>query len=264
MSHTLISIIAGVLILLTLAAALHLFLRRSQAEVLEVGSNVLPETAAPRGAWISVGVLAALAVVASLFAWGPLSHPGPPRPRIVTAPSAPAPQTPPAKTSARPPGPNLLAWLDWLRPHPGAPGERRRRKGERTPQATTTGKPGSGQSVEVAPREGVQPPVTAPNPDPGAVLADPVFIRRPSPEDLARFYPDGAPKGRTGVAVIACTVGAAGFLRNCNVVIENPPGQGFGPAALRVAYRFRVAPQSRTGQATAGRTVRVPVTFTAN
>jgi TonB family protein len=56
-------------------------------------------------------------------------------------------------------------------------------------------------------------------------------------------------------------VTARGRLTGCVVKSESPPGWGFGEAALELAPRFRMKPQTRDGRATNEGVVTVPVHF---
>lgn len=86
------------------------------------------------------------------------------------------------------------------------------------------------------------------------------WAEKPSPEDLARYYPKGAArKALAGRATIACQVTDDGRLKACTVVSESPPGEGFGEAALKASasFRMRVDP----GTSPLARKVRIPITF---
>jgi TonB family protein len=266
----LLSVVAGVLIALTVLAAIRLIMRMSQAQELAVNSSITEESAAPRGAWISVGVLAALSLVASYFAWGrglPGPSEPPRRPPVAEAPKAPSPG--PAIRPPRAEGGGLQRWLDWLRPHPRPPAPPKRGGADvASPEAPVPEDAPPNVVPETPPSDGKPSGIAAPEVTPappivpaiGPAITDPVWMRQPGPNDTARFQPDGA-KGRTGAAVIECQVNRMGRLRNCRVLVENPRGQGFGSAALRVAFLYRMRETSRSGQPTEGRTVRVPVAF---
>ncbi|PZQ51780.1 MAG: hypothetical protein DI570_24885 [Phenylobacterium zucineum] len=60
---------------------------------------------------------------------------------------------------------------------------------------------------------------------------------------------------------LVCDVQAGGALNGCAVDREEPAGQGFGPAILALAPKFRVELMSAEGMPTVGAKVRVPVRF---
>lgn len=104
-------------------------------------------------------------------------------------------------------------------------------------------------------------PLPPPAPDAG-IMTTPDWIRRPSGEEVARYYPPGAlGKNMARRAAISCGVLATGLLANCEVVEESPPGEGFGPAALRLAQFFKMRPMTKAGQPVGGGTVRIPIRF---
>lgn len=100
-----------------------------------------------------------------------------------------------------------------------------------------------------------------PPPPPAAVPAPPEWAVRPSPDDVARFYPARARReGVEGRADIRCTVRIDGALSSCTVVEETPPGLGFGRAAIEMAgVSFRM--KARPDAAAPDPTVRIPVVF---
>ncbi|MEW5685102.1 MAG: TonB family protein [Pseudomonadota bacterium] len=60
---------------------------------------------------------------------------------------------------------------------------------------------------------------------------------------------------------LVCDVQAGGTLDGCAVDREEPAGQGFGPAILALAPKFKVELMSAEGMPTVGAKVRVPVRF---
>jgi protein TonB len=88
-----------------------------------------------------------------------------------------------------------------------------------------------------------------------ARIYSPVWVRRPSSEDLARLNP-GA---RHGEATLDCVFSGAGALTDCAVASEQPAGLGFGRAALKAAPMFQADHLNTAGWPVAGYHVRVPV-----
>ena len=98
-------------------------------------------------------------------------------------------------------------------------------------------------------------------PPPPAVIANPQWIQRPNGADFTREYPDRAlEREREGRVVLDCVVASDGRI-NCSVSQEDPPGWGFGEAAVRIARSFRMSPRTEDGRPTDGGRVRVPITF---
>lgn len=104
----------------------------------------------------------------------------------------------------------------------------------------------------------VDPPPAPPTP---GVLSGMVWLERPSAQDYSRYYPSrAADREQTGRAVLDCLVDAGGRI-SCTVVSEDPPGWGFGDAAIRISRSFRAAAQTSDGRPTSGGRTRVPITF---
>jgi protein TonB len=107
-------------------------------------------------------------------------------------------------------------------------------------------------------------PPAAPPPEPPrpSVITQPDWARRPTGEEVARYFPDRASRmGVNGRATISCSVTSRGALQNCSVVSEDPSDQGFGDAAIKMSKLFKMRPMSKDGAPTDGGQVRIPISF---
>jgi TonB family protein len=96
----------------------------------------------------------------------------------------------------------------------------------------------------------------------GRAVVAPDWSSLPNGADFARLYPRKASAlGLEGLAVMRCRVGRTGGLSTCRVVREAPRGAGFGEAALQMAPRFRMKPETMDGAPVAGGVVMIPVKF---
>jgi TonB family protein len=87
------------------------------------------------------------------------------------------------------------------------------------------------------------------------------WLRKPSPDDITRYYPKLAQDHNIGGKVrVQCRLANDGVLNDCVVLSETPTGYGFGEAALNVATRFQMRPGTRDGQPIAGQII-VPIIF---
>src|SRR4051794_975407 len=87
----------------------------------------------------------------------------------------------------------------------------------------------------------------APAPKP-SVITQPAWLRKPTGEDFAALYPKNAARDNVeGRAVLRCRVTTTGELADCQVTDETPPGRGFGEAALAMAPKFAMRPQTKDG-----------------
>jgi protein TonB len=90
-------------------------------------------------------------------------------------------------------------------------------------------------------------PVTTIGPPEPIVITRPDWLQRPTPEALARYYPERArERGREGLAQLDCVVRVDGRL-DCTVVSETPANWRFGEAALRISRDYRMVPATRDG-----------------
>jgi len=110
------------------------------------------------------------------------------------------------------------------------------------------------------------PPVVAPPAPPAPprnpVIENPTWDRKPSGDDVARYYPDRALRQEVdGRATISCSVKANGTVTGCSVVSESPSDYGFGDAAIKLSTRFRMKPKRADGSPVEGGTVRIPIVF---
>ena len=100
-------------------------------------------------------------------------------------------------------------------------------------------------------------------PAPDVTLSEVQWIRRPNARDFARFYPDRAlSAGQSGRVVLDCVANSRGNL-NCSVAQEDPPGWGFGQAAIRISRQARVDRTTTDGSSVEGRHVELPLAFRA-
>jgi len=96
------------------------------------------------------------------------------------------------------------------------------------------------------------------------LMTDPVWVRAPTFDEVARSYPSAAAHGEEGYVVAHCAAMRDGYLRNCSVAKELPPKHGFGAAALKLMPEFRGMPEVMA-RAPGGAPVEVdvPVRFAA-
>ena len=101
----------------------------------------------------------------------------------------------------------------------------------------------------------------SPPPAPARQVTNPDWLRKPSPDDIARYYPIAAQRRDIGGRVrVQCRLANDGVLNDCVVLSETPPGYGFGEAALNVATRFQMRPGLRDGRPIAGQII-IPIVF---
>ncbi len=94
--------------------------------------------------------------------------------------------------------------------------------------------------------------------------ANPDWLRKPTPQDIANVFPKKALQdGVGGKAVIGCEVTVEGFLQNCKVLSETPKDYAFGAAGLQIMPQLRMTPMMRGGKAVPGGTVEIPINWGA-
>jgi len=99
-----------------------------------------------------------------------------------------------------------------------------------------------------------------PGAPPGRVVTNPDWIRRPSGQDVANYWPAKG-LGVDGEVTISCIITIRGTLDRCQVVKEKPAGDGFGKAALAMSTLFLMRPMTVDGVPVGGARVNVPINF---
>jgi hypothetical protein len=90
-------------------------------------------------------------------------------------------------------------------------------------------------------------------------ISRPDWVRRPSALQMLEVLPRGLARAHSGgKATIECEVTVQGALRGCRVAAEDPPGKGFGDAALLLAPYFQLRPAMKGGKPVEGK-VRLPM-----
>jgi TonB family protein len=102
-----------------------------------------------------------------------------------------------------------------------------------------------------------------------ARAAEPVVVEaswktKPTGEAVSRLYPEAAQRaGVSGKVKVRCTVAVDGELTNCVAIEEDPPGMGFGPAALQLLTTARFNPKTIDGKPVESEKV-IPLGFAAS
>ncbi len=94
-------------------------------------------------------------------------------------------------------------------------------------------------------------------------IGDVAWVREPNARDFARYFPNRAlDTGTSGRVVLDCGIAGNGRLA-CSVASESPGGYGFGQAALSISRQLRVRGTLPDGSPSAGRRLRLPLSFQA-
>lgn len=136
-------------------------------------------------------------------------------------------------------------------------------------QDTAPGQGYAEAAMKMAPSFRMKPLVRDGQPVTGARVQIPIqfgnpgrpveIVQVPSQEQFLSVWPV-AMRGRSGQALIRCSLGSGGKLGGCDAVGETPHGSGFGKAALQLASAYRLLPTSHTGDGGV-HFVQVPVIF---
>src|SRR5579872_418286 len=96
--------------------------------------------------------------------------------------------------------------------------------------------------------------------NPGTIMGNPDWLRKPTNDELIRFYPADA-RGVNGKARIQCIVSTRGLLEKCVLNAESPVGHGFGASALAMSSTFLMRPMTVDGLPVGGAQVVIPINF---
>ena len=97
---------------------------------------------------------------------------------------------------------------------------------------------------------------------PGWTIDAPHWMYQPSGEEFANTYPAAAKNAHLdGRIVMSCKFDAKGYLRDCAVVSETPPGYGFAAAALKLASYFQISPKTCGGRSVEGSRITIPIRY---
>lgn len=93
-------------------------------------------------------------------------------------------------------------------------------------------------------------------------IVHPIWIKRPDANDVISVYPRHALRARiSGRTNMRCEVMADGRLGTCLITSEDPDGEGFGAASLKLSKFFTMGPTTVDGLSIAGGVVNIPFRF---
>jgi len=88
------------------------------------------------------------------------------------------------------------------------------------------------------------------------------WVQRPTGDDFAAAYPAHArTHSISGAAIIRCGVKPDGWLTDCKVIDEAPPGEEFGKATLLLSRRMRIQMDDRSAIPAGTITSDIPIRF---
>ena len=92
-------------------------------------------------------------------------------------------------------------------------------------------------------------------------ITDPVWTRTIDPTKAQALFPPAAASAglKKGRATVSCVVDHQGQLTECQAVSEDPPGLGFGAAAVSVASVMALNPWTPAGRPVDGDHIRIPL-----
>jgi TonB family protein len=96
-------------------------------------------------------------------------------------------------------------------------------------------------------------------------ITEPNWLAFIDADTMTSLYPQAASQAKvdTGRGIVKCVIDRTGALTACQVDGEDPPGLGFGPAAVAAAGAFKVNLWTDDGRPVDGAKIRMPIRFVA-
>ncbi len=95
------------------------------------------------------------------------------------------------------------------------------------------------------------------------IITHPDWVTQPTQNQFDSIFPARVLRlGRSGTALMTCTVTDEGLVQNCQVARESPSEGGYGDAAVAAAQFFRMKPMTIDGVPVGGARVDIPMYFT--